>query len=262
MIVAIVNAKGGIGKTTCAVNLAAGIAFSDPAAGVCLVDLDTSGAASLALGCGRQEFPPSIAEALLDGYPLERVIQKTGVPGLSIVPGGALLAGIDTALATVPGREKRLAAALEPLKDRYRFFLIDCPPAISLSVVNALIASDVFFVPCEPKYLAVEGLRSLFDAVKRLGSTRRPDLLGIAVTMADYRSRATTEYIGILRKHFGESVFRTIIRVNTRISEAQAFGKTVYEYAPRSPGASAYLALTEEFLTRSRRYTGHGQSQS
>lgn len=249
-IIALVNNKGGVGKTTSAVNLAAGLV----AAGrrVLLADLDAQGSASLSLGLTRADLSPGSAEVILDGHPIREAIRPTSVKGLDILPGSMALASADLVLSAVAGREVVLKDALTPIRGDYDFTVLDCPPSLGLLTVNALTAADFFIVPVTPDYLSLEGLVNLLDAVERIkkGIGKAAGLLGILLTLADYRLNVTEEIGRMIRGHYGRLVFKTEIRGNVRLKEAPSFGKTIFEYDNGSAGAEAYRQLTKEVLKR------------
>ena len=249
-IIALVNNKGGVGKTTSAVNLAAGLV----AAGrrVLLADLDAQGSASLSLGLTRADLSPGSAEVILDGHPIREAIRPTSVKGLDILPGSMALASADLVLSVVKGREVVLKDALTPIRGDYDFTVLDCPPSLGLLTVNALTAADFFIVPVTPDYLSLEGLVNLLDAVERIkkGIGKAAGLLGILLTLADYRLNVTEEIGRMIRGYYGRLVFKTEIRGNVRLKEAPSFGKTIFEYDKGSAGAEAYQELTKEVLQR------------
>ena len=249
-IVAVVNNKGGVGKTTSAVNLSAGIAAGKKK--VLLVDLDAQGSASLSLGLTRGDLSPGSAEVILEGLPIREAIRPSSVKGLDILPGSMALASADLALSDVKGREVILKAALKPILGDYDFAVLDCPPSLGLLTVNALIAADFFLVPVTPDYLATEGLVNLMDAVERIkkGIGKAADLLGILLTMADHRLNVTDEIGRMIRGYYGRQVFKTEIRGNVRLKEAPSFGKSIFAYDNGSAGAEAYRQLTKEVLQR------------
>lgn len=252
--VALVNNKGGVGKTTSAVSLAAGIAAEGHR--VLLVDLDAQGSASLSLGLSRDALRPGTAEAILDGRPIREAIRPTEVEGLDILPGSMALASADLILADAQGREGVLRAALKPIRSGpYVFIILDCPPSLGLLTVNALFAADVFLVPVTADYLALEGLVNLTEAVERIraGIGKVADLLGIVLTLVDRRLKVTEEIGAMIRRHYGAKAFKTVIPGNVRLKEAPSFGKTIFDYAPGSAGAVAYRSLTKEVLSRIRR---------
>ena len=249
-IIALVNNKGGVGKTTSAVNLAAGLV----AAGrrVLLADLDAQGSASLSLGLTRADLSPGSAEVILDDHPIREAIRPTSVKGLDILTGSMALASADLVLSAVAGREVVLKDALTPIRGDYDFTVLDCPPSLGLLTVNALTAADFFIVPVTPDYLSLEGLVNLLDAVERIkkGIGKAAGLLGILLTLADYRLNVTEEIGQMIRGYYGRLVFKAEIRGNVRLKEAPSFGKTIFDYDNGSAGAEAYRQLTKEVLKR------------
>ena len=249
-IIAVVNNKGGVGKTTSAVNLAAGIAAGKR---VLLADLDAQGSASLSLGLTRGDLSPGTAEVILEGLPIREAIRPSSVKGLDILPGSMALASADLALSVVKGREVVLKNALTPILNDYDFAVLDCPPSLGLLTVNALTAADFFIIPLTPDYLSLEGLVNFMDAVEKIragigGKVAAP--LGILLTLADYRLNVTEEIGRMIRGYYGRQVFKTEIRGNVRLKEAPSFGKSIFDYDKRSAGAEAYRQLTKEVLQR------------
>ena len=249
--VAVVNNKGGVGKTTSAVNLAAGIAAGKRR--ILLADLDAQGSASLSLGLTRADLTPGTAEVILDGLPIRDAIRPSSIKGLDILPGSMTLASADLALSVVKGREVVLKNALTPILGDYDFAVLDCPPSLGLLTVNALIAADFFIIPLTPDYLSLEGLVNFLDAVEKIrtgigGKVAAP--LGILLTLADYRLNVTEEIGRMIRGHYGRLVFKTEIRGNVRLKEAPSFGKSIFDYDNGSAGAEAYRELTKEVLHR------------
>jgi chromosome partitioning protein len=257
MILALVNNKGGVGKTTTAVNLSAGLANKDRR--VLLIDLDSQGSASLSLGVPRSDLHPSSSEVLLDGIAIHQAIRKTPVEGLDLLTGSMELANADLVLSDVQGREERLKNALAPIRDDYHFLILDCPPSLSLLPINALVAVDAFIIPVVPQYLALEGLVNLLEAVERIrrGIGMVGRLLGLLLTLVDYRTKVTSEIVQMIRGHYKHQVFDTEVRVNIRLAEAPSFGKSIFEYDGASNGAEAYRRLGEEVLQRCQNNEGH-----
>jgi chromosome partitioning protein len=253
VILSVINNKGGVAKTTTAVNLAAALAGDGQRA--LLIDLDAQGSASLALGIPRGELDPSMSAVLFDGSPLETIIRATSVSGLDIAPGSMALANADLALANMLARERRLSDALGDARKRYDVVIIDAPPSLSLLSVNALVASDGIIVPVVPEYLALEGLVNVLQAIDLIRETMRvpAKLLGILLTRVDYRTNAAREIVGMVRTQFAGDVFKAEVRVNVSLSEAPSFGRSIFDYAPNSSGADAYRAVAEEVTFRSRR---------
>ena len=248
--IALVNNKGGVGKTTTAVNLAAGIAAGKRR--VLLADLDAQGSASLSLGLKRADLSPGTAEALLERHHIGNAIRRTAVPGLDILPGSMKLASADLVLSEEIGREVVLKTALKPILGDYDFIILDCPPSLGLVTVNALTAADFFILPVTPDYLALEGLVNFMEAVGKIqaGIGTVADPLGILLTMADYRLNVTEEIGRMIRGYYGRQVFKTEVRGNVRLKEAPSFGKSIFDYDKGSAGAEAYRELTKEVLRR------------
>jgi chromosome partitioning protein len=254
VVVAIVNNKGGTGKTTTAVHLAAGLARGGRR--VLLMDLDAQASASFALGAGGDPAALSMVDVLFGNRPAAEAARPTSVPRLSLVPAEMELASADLMLADAPDRERRLAGVL----DRFRaeaappvdLALLDCPPAMSLMTVNALVAADRFLVPVTPEYLALEGLVNLMAAVDRVrrGLGARAALLGILFTLAPPGGRAAREVTALVRERFGAQVFDAEIRRDVRLAEAPAHSRTVFDHAPECRGAQGYAALVREAAAR------------
>ncbi len=250
MIVAVINNKGGTGKTTSSVNLAAGLVRQGYR--TLLVDLDSQASAALSLGISREKLEPGMSEALMDGMPMEEVVKPKVSAGLDVAPGGMDLANLDLNLADIPGREKRLNIQLQRVADYYDWIVLDCPPSLSLLSVNALVASDGYLIPVKPEYLSMEGLASLNQSVLRLkkGMRRAPSMLGVLLTIVHPSSRAAREIIQRVRQGYGENVFQNYVRQDVRLLEAPEAGMSIFDYAPRSNGAMAYTRIVKELLER------------
>jgi chromosome partitioning protein len=259
MILALVNNKGGVGKTTTAVNLSAALVGKDRQ--VLLIDLDSQGSASLSLGVSRTDLHPSSADVLLDGVAIRNALRSTLVDGLDLLTGSMELANADLFLSEVSGREGQLKMALHPIQQDYDFIILDCPPSLSLLSINALVAVDAFIVPVSPQYLALEGLVNLLEAVGRIHQEVGTvgGLLGLLLTLVDYRTKVTSEIVQMIRGHYKDQVFKTEVGTSVRLAEAPSFGKSIFNYAASSRGALAYQSLAEEVIVRCRTYRKEGE---
>ena len=252
-VVPVINHKGGVGKTTTAVNLGAGLARQGRR--VLIVDLDAQGSASLSLGVDRDEL--GSAAALYRQGPLGGTARPTGIPNLFVSPGTMALADADVRLAAVPNRVGRLRQAIASVRDSYDVILLDCSPSASLLTVNALVAADGLIVPLTPDYLAVQGLVRFGDLIRRVRQAigRLAPVLGIALTNADTGTELGSAVAETLHERFGGKVFDTIIRPDEALREAPAHAQDIFSFAPDSAGAADYGALTAEVAGRIDRYS-------
>ncbi|MGV8124672.1 MAG: ParA family protein [Candidatus Xenobiia bacterium LiM19] len=260
MIIAVINNKGGTGKTTTSVNLSA--ALVQKGRTVLLCDLDPQASASLSLGVTYNELRPSLADLLFHDASMGDAIRATRTEGLDLIPGSMELASSDLILADAAGRENLLAQALTECKSCYDFIIIDCAPSLSMLQINAFAASDSFIVPLMPDYLAIEGLVSLMDAVERVRSNMGIELrlMGILFTMVtaafhpllSKELQSQMRIIELVREHYGEKVFNTIVKRDLSLAEAPSHGKTIFEYSPLGKSAGAYTMLADEVLQRLR----------
>jgi chromosome partitioning protein len=249
-VLAISNQKGGVGKTTTAVNLSAALARRGER--VLLVDLDAQGNASSGLGHGRADVSMGMFDVLMEYRDLDSVLAPSSQDNLHVAPAGPDLVAAEVELVSQPRREGRLRKALNRVRDRYEWIVIDCPPSLGLLTVNALTAADSVLVPLQAEYYAMEGLGDLLRTIIAVQRGLNPDLKreGIVITMTDTRNRLCREVERQARELFGKEVFETVIPRNVRLGEAPSHGRSILEYDARSPGALAYQALGAELLRR------------
>jgi chromosome partitioning protein len=248
-VYAIANQKGGVGKTTTAVNLAACVAEAGYES--LLIDIDPQSNATLGLGVDKRTTP-TVYDALLDGLPLIDAVHPTSIERLGLIPAGPDLAGANVELPRLPGSENRLRDALAPIRDRYAFVLLDCPPSLGPLTVNALVAADRVIVPVQAEYFALEGLAGLLDTLSLVQRELNPRLTiaGMLLTMHDGRTRLAQEVESEVRTHFPKLVFDTVIPRNVRVGEAPSYGQPVIHFDPHCAGAEAYFELAKEVASR------------
>lgn len=249
-VMAITNQKGGVGKTTTAVNLSACIA--DLGKKVLLLDIDPQGNATSGIGIDKKKIKYCIYDALINDIPAEKIVYKSKINKLDVIPATIQLAGAEIELVPTLSREVRLKKVIEGIRDRYDYIIIDCPPSLGLLTLNALTAADIVLVPIQCEYYALEGLGQLVNTInlvkKHLNS--KLSIRGVILTMFDTRTNLSLQVAEEVKKYFGELVFEAVIPRNVRLSEAPSYGESILTYDPRSKGAEVYKLLAEEVLNR------------
>jgi chromosome partitioning protein len=250
MITAMISRKGGVGKTTTTVNLAA--ALAEQGQKILLVDLDSQASASLSLGVRPENLSPSSADILLRSSRAADVIRPTGIEKLDLITASVDLLDADAQLGAFRGRNLRLRAPLAAIADYYDQVLLDCPAGLSVVPGNAIAAADAFIAPTTPHFLSMSGLRNLIDAAERIAwdAGTRIRLMGLLLTMVDYRTRLTRRSVDQIRQEYGPQVFAIEVRTNTRLAEAPEQGMSIFQYDPKAKGAEAYRLLADEYLLR------------
>ncbi len=251
-IIAIANQKGGVGKTTTSVNLAACLALAGHP--TLLVDMDPQSNATVGLGVERPQVPNHLYHVLLDGVPMAEALLKTNVEGLDMVPSVIDLTAAELELKDVEEREFVLKKALNPLRGRFEYVLLDCPPSLGLLTLNALVAAGSVLIPVQAEYYALRGLELLLNTISLVQKGLNPHLKveGALITMADARASLSEQVIAEIRQMFRDKVYRTIIPRNVRLAEAPSHGKPITQYDRRSTGAEAYLQLSLEIMGKVR----------
>jgi len=249
-IIAVANQKGGVGKTTTAINLATALAAVKQR--VLIIDLDPQGNASTGLGVDRKNRRLDTYRMVIDGVPMREAVQKSSVPGLDIIPAGMDLSGAELELVGMDDREHQLQQAIGDGAQGYDYVLIDCPPALGLLTLNAMVASQAILVPLQCEFFALEGLSHLLKTVERVKNVFNPDLeiQGIVLTMFDKRNKLSDQVAADVREYFGDKVYKTVIPRNVRVSEAPSHGRPVLMYDMKCAGSQAYLHLAGEVLRR------------
>ena len=249
-VLACINQKGGVGKSTTVVNLSAALADSNKK--VLIIDLDPQGNTTSGYGIEKEELEYDIYDALLDDYPVEDLIMETCEKKVFAIPATIQLAGAEVELVSVEKRETRLKDIVEPIREYFDYILIDCPPSLGLLTVNALVAADELLIPIQCEFYALEGVTKLLESMRMVKDRMNPDLeiFGVVLTMYDSRTTLSRQVAEEVNKYFGKKVFKTIIPRNVKLSEAPSHGLPVIRYARMSKGSIAYIKLAKEVIRR------------
>ncbi len=249
-VISIANQKGGVGKTTTAVNLSSCLAIKGKR--VLLIDIDPQGNATSGFGIDKNGIRHSIYDVIINGLPIKEALMETCIENLDIIPSNIQLAGAEVELVSVFSRETRMKVALDDIRKEYDFILIDCPPSLGLLTINSLTASDTILVPIQCEYYALEGLSQLMNTVSLVQKHLNPrlDVEGVVLTMFDARTNLSIQVVDEVKRYFKNKVYSTIIPRNVRLSEAPSFGKPIIIYDPKSKGAECYLDLAKEVIEK------------
>lgn len=249
-VLAVINQKGGVGKSTTVVNLSAALGESNKK--VLVIDLDPQGNTSSGYGIEKDELEYDIYDALLNEYPMEDLIMDTCEPKVFAVPATIQLAGAEVELVSQMARESILKGVINPIKEHFDYILIDCPPSLGLLTINALVAADELLIPIQCEFYALEGVTKLLESMRMVKSRLNPDLeiFGVVLTMFDTRTTLSRQVAEEVNKYFGKTVFKTVIPRNVKLSEAPSHGLPVTQYARMSKGAVAYTKLAKEVIRR------------
>jgi len=251
-VISIANQKGGVGKTTTSINLAASLAAIEHS--TLLIDIDPQNNSTTGLGIESKSVKGSIYELLIEGLSIEEIVMKTELDFLEIVPSHINLVGAEIEIVDRANRERILETALESVRDKYDFIIIDCPPSLGLLTINALTASDSVLIPVQCEYFALEGLGQLLNTIKivRQHLNRDLEIEGVALTMYDIRTRLSAQVAEEVKRYFGDKVFDSLIARNVRLAESPSFGKPALLYDSMSTGSQNYLSLAREIITRNK----------
>lgn len=252
-VIAIANQKGGVGKTTTAINLAASLAANDLK--VLVIDMDPQGNCTTGLGISKEPDLITTYNILLNGTPIHEAIRPTEFEGLQVLPADKNLVAANLELVDVEARDTRLREVIQPIREGYHYIFIDCPPALDLLTLNSMMAADSILVPIQCEFFALEGISQLLDTIERLRLSTHPTLAieGILLTMFDDRTNLTRQVASDLREFFADQVFQTIIPRSIRLAEAPSFGKPILSYDVRSKGAESYIKLAKEIIANEQR---------